>query len=167
MSAVIDLFLDICLFRKGPQDAPASTLLLAIAIVAYVLVGLVLFGIEVGPTQALLQIVVEGGALLGFTYLTLLASGYRNRILQTTIAMVGTDALISTSALPLVVVALYTQEGQIAYALLLALTLWHLAVIAHILRHALSRSYSHGLVLAIAYFLGTYYLMNLVIGPPQ
>ncbi len=164
---LIKLFLDICLFRKGPQDTPASTMLLKWTLGAYFLVGFVLLGLETRWVEAVLQILLEGVMLLGFVWVSLKAAGKMNRFVQTTIAMLGTDALISSFAVPLIAVAMAYPQTAIITLLLLMLMLWHLGVVAHILRHALSQTLAIGLGLAIVYVVFTYQIMILLFGGPE
>lgn len=141
MSQLLNLFFDICLFRKGPQDVPASSLLLGLSLVAYAVVGLLLLSTETTLPGALLQVAMEGGMLVGFIYVTLASADLKNRLLQTSIAMLGTDALIRSLAIPILFLSAGMHAVQNAHILLLMLMLWHVSVVAHILRHALSKSY--------------------------
>ena len=56
MRALFNLFLDICLFRRGPQDVPASPLLFGLAMLVYLIVGVVLLSLEGPLFQAVLQV---------------------------------------------------------------------------------------------------------------
>ena len=153
MTPLLKLYFDICRFRKGPQDVPASAFLLGLTITAYATVGLLLFSIETDLLSAIFQVLIEGGMLLGFLYVTLVS------------AQLGTDALISSMAIPLLALTAGARGPQSAYIFLLMLMLWHVSVVANILRHALSKSYGFGLGLAIAYFVGTYQIMS-ALAPP-
>ncbi len=164
---LIKLFLDICLFRKGPQDTPASTMLLNWTLGAYFVVGFALLGLETQWVEAVIQVLLEGAMLLGFVWISLKAAGKMNRFLQTTIAMLGTDALISSLAIPLVAIAVANPHAVIITLLLLMLMLWHVGVVAHILRHALSQTLAIGLGLAIVYVVFTYQIMVLLFGGPE
>lgn len=163
---LIKLFLDICFYRKGPQDLPASGLLLGLSLLAYLTVGVVLLGLETTWTDAVIQALVEAGMLLGFVFITLQIAGLTSRFLQTSAAMVGTDAIISTFAVPLLTWMISSPESRgVIYLLLLMLMLWHLAVVAHILRHALSRSLAIGFGLAIVYIALSYRVMVALFAP--
>jgi len=164
---LIKLFFDICLFKKGPQDLPASGLLLALTTAAYLLVGLILLGLETNWTDALVQVLAEAAMLVGFLFVTLKVAGLMPRFLKTTAAMLGTDALISCFAIPLLTWMMNAQGTQGVYLFLLLLMLWHLAVVAHILRHALSRPLAVGAGLAIVYVIATYQVMLLLFADGQ
>lgn len=160
------LFLDIALFKKGPQHVPASGMLLALTLATYLAVGLILLGLETSWIDALLQVGMEVVLLLGFTWATLAGVKLTARFLQTGSAMLGTDALISAFAIP--VLAWMTggnDSGIPGYLLLMLLMLWHLAVIAHILRHALSCALTVAIVMAIVYIGGSYQIMVMLFAP--
>jgi len=164
---LIRLFLEICLFRKGPQDAPASTMLLRLVLVAYFLVGVVLTTLETPWLEAIAQVLLEGAMLLGFVWVSLLAAGKLGRWLQTLISMLGTDALISGIAIPLEAVLLANPQAGILRLLLLLLMLWHIAVLAHILRHALSQTLAVGLGLAFVYVAFSVQVLVMLFGAPE
>ncbi|WP_045223494.1 hypothetical protein [Methyloterricola oryzae] len=162
---LIQLFIDICLFRRGPQDVPASQLLLGLAVLVYLTVGVVLLGLEGMSMEAVLQALVELLILLGFVWGNLKFLRLQKRFVQTAIAMLGADALISSLAIPPVAWMAYSAGARGAYLLLLLLMLWHLAVVAHILRHALSRPLGVGIGLAVVYVVASYQVM-LTLFPP-
>ena len=163
---LLRLFLDICLFRKGPQDAPASALLLKLALAAYVLAGLALAALETPFPEGLAQVALEALMLLGFVWVSLAVAGKTGRYLQTLIAMLGTDALISGLAVPLQIMLLLDPQAGLAQWLLLLLMLWHMAVVAHILRHALSQPLAVGLGLSIVYVAFSLHVLIMLFGAP-
>jgi hypothetical protein len=156
---LIRLFLDICLFKKGPQDTPASPVLMGLAVLAYLGVGMVLLGLETAWGEALLQVIVEALMLFGFIAGALILAGKRPRLVQTATALYASDALISSLAVPLLAWLLVTPDVKSVYLLLLLLMLWHLAVLGHILRHALSVPMSLGIGLAFVYMVSSYQIM--------
>ena len=163
---LIKLFWDICLFKKGPQDIPPSRLLLSFATAAYLLVGLALLMLENTSWDALLQLLAEFGMLIGFLGATLKAAGLTSRFLKSSIAMLGCDALISSFGVPLLAALMASSLGGAPFLLLILLMLWHLAVVAHILKNALSCQAWIGWGLAVVYILGSYQVMMLLFGPP-
>ncbi len=81
-------FLDIALWRKGPQDLPASTLLATLALIAYMAIGFVrmrLFALD--QSTALLFICVDALMLGGWLWLVLAFFGRRQRFVQTITAI--------------------------------------------------------------------------------
>lgn len=159
------LFIDICLYRKGPQDVPASWLLFGLALFAYLVVGELLLMVESDWLEAALQAVVEAVLLLGLCWLLLWFHGKRARYLQTATALVAADAVISTPGA--LVLQWWTAHPEIRLfqMALLALMVWHITVVAHILRNALSRPLFHGLVLAVGYIVISYQIMSALFSP--
>jgi hypothetical protein len=171
---LIRLFLDICLLRRGPQDLPASGLLLGLALLANLVVSVVLLGLETDWTDAVIQALVGGAMLLGFLFITLKAAGLTPRFLQTSIAMLGSDALISSFAVPLLAMMVLASPDEksadffllILKIVFLMLMLWYVAVMAHILRHALSRPLGIAVALALVYVLASVQIMSMLFAPP-
>lgn len=88
-------FLDIALWRKGPQDLPASSFLATLALIAYVGTGFVrmrLFALD-QPT-ALLFICVDVLMLGAWLWLVLAFFGRRQRFVQTITALLGVGLLV-------------------------------------------------------------------------
>ncbi|MBS1248363.1 MAG: hypothetical protein H6R48_1152 [Proteobacteria bacterium] len=59
MRALFELFLDICLFRKGPQDLPAGMALLKLCLLGYGLSGFVVLQLSTPAPVAILQILLD------------------------------------------------------------------------------------------------------------
>jgi hypothetical protein len=88
-------FLDIALWRKGPQDLPASRLLAALALLAYLAIGFVrmrLFNLD--QSTALLFICVDALMLGAWLWLVLAFFGRRQRFVQTITALLGVGVLV-------------------------------------------------------------------------
>jgi hypothetical protein len=156
---LIKLFLDICFFKKGPQDVPASSLLLGFAVLAYLVVGIVLLGLERDWGGAVVEAVVEGLMLFAFVYAALYLRRRVPRLQKTATALYACDALISAAAIPFLAWLSATPEVKGVYIFLLFLMLWHLAVVGHILRHALTTSFFFGVGLAFGYIILSYQVM--------
>jgi hypothetical protein len=157
---LIRLFLDISLFRKGPQDCPASTLLLWLAMGVNLAVGIVLSLFDMDWVEALVQSLTGFLLLAGFLGAALYLTGKMLRFLQTATAAFGCDSLISATALPLLALAPWLPEAAgVVGILLMLLMLWQIAVIGHILHHALSIPFPAGLGLAFVYTALSYRIM--------
>ena len=80
----------------------------------------------------------------------------RERIVQTLTALAGTGALITIVSLPISGwfrgADKESGEGGLAVLMLLLLVGWSLAVVGHILRHALDLPIAGGTLVAVAYF---------------
>jgi hypothetical protein len=154
MSALFNLFLDICLFRKGPQDLPASLPLLKTCLLAYGLSGLLVLMIGAPVPVALLQILLDMVLLGGLLYLALILYRHPKRFEQTLSALTGTGTLMGLLALPLMSWIAHKgagDGGELPSMLLLGLMVWSVAIMAHILRHAFNTSVWAGALYALGY----------------
>ncbi|HWM67268.1 MAG: hypothetical protein QOI59_3253 [Gammaproteobacteria bacterium] len=154
MVELLRLFTQIAMLRKGPQDLPASPLLLVLTIagyfIAHLIVGEVLPPFP-GPwvTHLILDVV--------FTFvwyaLLLYVAKKPERFLQTTIAVYGYQTVLS----PLLVAALWLQRRfdpesvwQFPVTLVsLALLIWIIAANSHIVKAALEWSMAPSVALVI------------------
>jgi hypothetical protein len=165
MQALIRLFADIALHRKGPQDVPAGGAVLRLCLIAYLAVGAAVLWPSADSVGALiaqlavdvLLLVTVFGGLLGLM-------GRSARIGQTLAALFGTGALLSLIALPFVWMLAgiagdpatapdaLPPGAALAGMALLVLLLASLMVTGHIVRHALDWSYAAGVLAAAIYF---------------
>ena len=162
MYALIKLFWDICLFRRGPQDTPPLPILLVLLVLLNLTYAFFLYRI---PNAQ--GFVFEGGRIVRFlfihtvviftlVYVILWINRFRVRYLQTLIAMYGVDLIISLPQLPLTMFASRITD-QVSLAMLVFIGFmftigWNLAVHTHIFRHALSCSVFRGGAYAILLF---------------
>lgn len=155
MRVLFDLIVDICLFRKGPQDLPASQALLGLYLIAYGLSGLLALLVSMPPSTAVFQALVDIVLLAGFTYGILAMMNYGARFVQTLTALAGTYTLFNLIALPLIFwlerASTQTTAPVLPSLLLLALMGWSIVVMAHVLQHALSTSRVMGVLYALGY----------------
>lgn len=144
MRELIRLFTQIALLRRGPQDVPASTLLLALTLVGYlfvnVLVSSVLPPVKRWPGQLLVDTLFT---LVWYVALLKLV-GRPERTVQTATAVFGFQAVLS----PLLVASEWlmrrfgesaTWQLPIACAGLL-LVVWLIAANSHVVKAALEWS---------------------------
>jgi hypothetical protein len=157
LNRLLRFFLDLCLLKAAPQDAPASQGLLGLTLVAYVLVGLAA-GVRVlgGAGSALSASLLDALVLLATIWVALQLRGRSARFAQTATALLGSGALLTALALPLQPLAGADTDGgsglvQLAGILGIGLMIWIQIVIGHILRHALEVPLIMGVLLAIAY----------------
>jgi hypothetical protein len=155
MLALLVVVRDILLLRRGPQDLPYSPPLLIAALLAS-------FGISVLASASAARPGEEPAAsvavmlllYLGFVYLLLNATQREARFVQTALAWLLVDVVFTALMLPLLTLlgpvlaqapaatdaagppALSGAQSA-AFLLWLALGLWRLFVVAHLLRQAL------------------------------
>jgi hypothetical protein len=156
MRALFDLFLDICLFRKGPQDVPSSLALLKLCLLGYGLSGLLVLLPTTPAPVAILQILLDLALLAGLLHLALWLRRHPRRFEQTLSALTGIGTLMGLLALPPTIWIVGQGSGgniELPSLLLLVLMVWSIAIMAHILRHALEIPIWAGTLYALGYIL--------------
>jgi hypothetical protein len=154
MAQLIRLFTQIALLRRGPQDVPASALLLALTMAGYFLIQFAVATVLPpfqGPWFAHLCVDV----VFMFVWYALLLSLARRpeRFLQTTTAVYGFQAVLS----PLLVAALWLQRRfdqdsvwQLPVTMVsLGLLVWVIAANSQIVKAALEWSMASSVALVI------------------
>ena len=162
------IFFDIVLWRRGPQDLPASVLLLAITLAAYVLVSVVQLALldESGATW-LVYLVADPALLTLFVWFLLRLYGHPERFLQAATAVLGTGALLGVAFfLPLQVLVTGSGLGPaspIAQVSALLLLVAFVLVTGRILKLATGASLFTGIAAALTYFIA----INALVGAVQ
>lgn len=149
----VNLFVEICLFRRGPQDVPASSTLLVLCGLAYFGAGLLALQSMSSPIgNSVLYALTDMSSYGIITWALLSVTRHRMRFLQTFTTMLGTGALLGLIAWP--ITTWQTRElgeAGLPGLLLWGVTIWMIAVTAHILRHALEVRRGQALALAMLY----------------
>jgi hypothetical protein len=162
--------IDIVLWRRGPQDLPASRLLLAVALAVYIAVSAVQLAL-LGETAAtwLLFIVVDPLLLAGWVWLVLRLYGRRERFLQTASAVFGTGAVLGVGLylpLQLIVAGLgHEPASGLARFFALLLIVAFALVTGRIIKLATDSNLFTGIAVALTYFLIINYLVGVLRGP--
>jgi hypothetical protein len=166
MWKLIQTFVDIALWRKGPQDLPASRFLAMLALTFYVLSSFVQVQLlQLRAQSAVVIIAVDILMMMVWLWAVLAFFGRRQRFIQTFTAMVGVGVVLS--ALDIVV-----RVAQLAFfgpadsppVFWLALRLIAVALImGRILMHALERGLLTGMALTIAIIYSTAAVSQIVI----
>ncbi len=155
LSTLSKAFLDICLLRKGPQDLPKSSVLLYLSLILYMVFD-VLLTVQARPFEdALLVSFIDVGFLLGVIFFILKQHHYLDRWVQTITALCGTGVILGIFIFPLVYGGAQNQYEtwlqQIIILLFIIMVIWNIAVLAHIVRNAISTSLGIGIAIAILY----------------
>ncbi len=162
MFEIIKLLFDICLFKKGPQNLPNSVWLLRILVIVDVGISFLMMNIRTDWFNSLLQAVVGVLLVVGFSWIMLYLARRLERFDLTACALLGTDALIGFFALPGIASMMLGRGALLAFFVMIALMIWHWAVIGHIIRNALGQTLVFSLGLAFLYILGSYQVMALL-----
>lgn len=156
MYALVRPFIEVCLLRSGPQQLPASNLLLGLALLVHTTTSALASTLLLPVMQALLAGITGTALLAGLTTALLYVQSRQARLVQTVTALTGCTALIDLVALPVTrwwqASRASGEEASFAVLLLLVLTGWNLAVVAHIFRHALSSAFFVGLIVALVMY---------------
>ena len=152
MLKLIEAFWKICLLQLRPQDLPASGFFVGVSFGLYAITNAIGTAITLKPATAIALTIVHAALLLSLTYAVLWAKELTPRLNQTASALAGSDAILTLIALP---VLMWQPEGEnippIPTLIFLALTIWKLAIVGHILRHAMNIHFLMGVILAVAY----------------
>jgi len=152
----LKVFLDIVLWRRGPQDLPNSGLLVALTLVAYELVNLVQIALmEVSIAELLLYLVVDPLLLMGGLWLVMMLFGRRDRWAQTVSAVLGCTALLAlVVSVPMVLLVGPRMAGNPPAALqllALGLVIAFILVVGRIIQLATDSNLLTGSAIATTY----------------
>jgi hypothetical protein len=162
-------FLDIVLWRRGPQDLPASRMLLWLTAAAYVAVSILQLMLLEEPMAAWLVFVVLDPVLLAAgVYLLLKLFGKTDRFLQTATAVLGTGAVLGLAMfLPvqwLLTLSGMPAESTAAGLIALGMVVIFALVTGRILKLATDSNLFTGITLSLTYFLLINLLLQLASG---
>lgn len=154
-SSLAQRFIAIVLLRGGPQDLPWSTGLMGAAIAVTAIINVPVIQRFTPGISPLLQISLLAGYNLAFLAIALWLRGHAPRFVQSATALFASDAIISTVGLPVLLLIGRPDQASVLGALaFLALLVWNIAVVNHILRAALAMTTPLSLGVTLAYVFG-------------
>jgi thiol:disulfide interchange protein len=170
MKELFALFAQIALSRKGPQDLPASSLVLLLTMAGYALIRYVVSAAMPPTDQWRLHLVIEIGFTLAWYAVLLRTLGKPERFLQTVTAIFGYELVLA----PVWIVAIYLSERvkpedalYVPVVLLaLALAIWIIRAGSYVLKAALELPIAVCVVLTILQIFAGELLMR-ALSPPQ
>ena len=166
MWQVINLYIDICLFKKGPQDLPFSIGLYRMTVAGYAVASLLIMSfLSMDMLPALTNVLIHFLLIWIFVWVILAFDRKIHRFYPTLSALLGTDMVISFCALPALAAVYALVQPGVFFLFLVLMVIWHLAVMGNIIRHALSKSLFSGLLLAFLFVFGSFFLMMLMVNP--
>ncbi len=162
--ALVRPFLAIALLRGSPENLPASGLLLGMSAFAYLMVSfaayLMRFSIPLAFAVSLAELAVAT-VLVGTTLMIARRSA---RLMQTLTALIGTSAVMTFISFPAYSWLNNAHEAGVSgpdHRLVAFLLLgWSMAVVTHVMRHALSCPPWVGLGIALGYTILSLSIMN-------
>ena len=162
MKALLNTAVELCLLRLGPQQLPASPILLQVSLILNLLVGvLVMMAAKEGLAEAVAESLFEVALMLGVLYMGLKSYNKLRRFNQTASALLISGLLLGLLSLPLVSWNHRSQSAE-SSLLLLLLIFWSILVLGHILRHAFSVPLNVGIAIGVAYTLFSWNLLALL-----
>ena len=152
MQSILPLFWRIATFKAGPESIPFSPFLATGLIAINILTAstLIMFLSDIRLIQALSSAIVSLATTAALTWVLLWLMRHRERFMQTLIAMVGADLIIS---LVQGVALAFTQvmSQMLAAVVLLGTAFWGIAIYGFIFHRALNIHI--GLGFAVAFIL--------------
>ncbi|PHS68117.1 MAG: hypothetical protein COB23_09750 [Methylophaga sp.] len=148
-------FFDLCLFKAGPEDVPASSWLMKITLVIYFILGIAIGRIDSTWNASLFISLADLLVMMLAINVLLRFRGFQARYQQTVTAMAGAGCCLGIIGFPVLV--LFYQVGEqarfssIAMLLMVGLMFWSLMVTAHILRKSLEIKPGTAAAITIAY----------------
>jgi hypothetical protein len=154
MSALVKVFWQIALLRKGPQTLPASRELLWLLLAAHWLIGVILVIDTLSLGRALLSGLLGTLIMVALVHGLLITHRHHNRVTQTLSALAGCEVLLGLFML-LLLVMLHMGSGMqdLVSILWLLLLGWNIAIAAHIFRNALEVTLGMGILFAMGYII--------------
>ena len=155
LKIIIQAFYEICLLKRRPQDLPGSGVFFSMSAAAYTLSSFILALTYQDIQKSLMVAFIDAGLTILITYLLLLVIRKPERNLQTGTALLGTGTIFSLLATPMYYLLALPVAGQsgspVISFLVWVLIVWNIAVMAHILKHALTVSFPMGALVALMY----------------
>jgi hypothetical protein len=142
---------DIVLLRQGPDKLPRSWLVFFVALVISVLVSMsvseiVLPGIDPMHDVTLLLAILN----VGFYFMVLQVTGYPERFVQTAIAILGADAVLTFFYMGGFLAVELVADKSTAFTLAWFISCWSVSVEGHIIARAIDRHWLVGIAIALA-----------------
>lgn len=164
MNKLLKVFVDICLFRAGPQRLPASRFLLGAVLAVHWSLGVVLERFTMPWSESLLTALMNSLLPLAVVYGLLTLYRRPARLPQAAAALLGSEVMLE---LPLLLLSVWLAYGNsdpaVPTLLSLMLLVWGIAVAANIFHHALNVNRVVGTVYAVAYTVLSYALATLAV----
>ena len=170
MLAMFNTLVEICLLRSGPQDLPRSASWTVVAALAFAAAFVVQAYIAGVPDNSFVQAALDLTLTAAVTAGLLHWRGLAGRLPQTLLGFFGTGVILNLISAPLARWALDETTAEpvrgLAFAGLIGLLGWNLAIVAHIYRNALKVSFAAGLLIAIVYLVAWMQLNALLFPQP-
>jgi len=161
-----NLFLGLCLLKKGPKDLPESKALLQMAGFIYFISGTILISTDAPLVDALAQAFIEALLVALFVYGLTQFFSVPHRFTQAITAIYGSGAIITALSLPsaflLQLQATNAEAARFSGLILLLIVCWSFVVMAHIIRETIQKNLATSLLLTFCYLYLSYQVINVL-----
>ena len=169
MSLLLKVFAEIALFRRGPEDLPASSFLLAFSLLFYTVGTVATSSVYAVDAAQMLLIVLSYVTMLLLWFGSLLVLYYgRARLQQPLTALFGTGALLYLVAFPVMswMQHLLDAETSVQWPtlIMMAILIWSIAVAGQIVHRALDIRFGLGILIGICYFFSSVAVFSFLFG---
>lgn len=156
MTALLKYFVELCLLRKGPQDAPVSQSLLILTGTALVATAVITDQLHEDMLGKLSFAVIQVAMLTAVVWAILSIARHGERVMQTLIAMYGSGALIQLLMWPFrarldptIEDPEQLQAEQLPLIAVLIFGIWSFIIMIHIYRNALDTTRGKAILITI------------------
>lgn len=170
MTALLRAFAGIAMLRLDPSVLPASIVLLVLTAAAYVAASAVASRVVIDDGHWLGRALVDAGITLAYFRLVLAVRGRSDRFRQTMSAILGASLLLA----PLVIALqwVFGIDGAsefvkvLATAALMAVVIWTILIVGHVLQSAIEVGRVAAIALALAWFFANVLIVERVYPAP-
>jgi len=176
LRALFGVVLDIILLRRGPEQLPASTMLLAASVALYILgCAFIVFVAPMTLRMALAQAAVGSAVMLLWYRLALAIAGKPERFLQTLTAIFAVQVLFIPVMIPLFGALLpYLEKADpkvpipaALFIVTMIVCVWGMLVEVRIVRAAFDCPWVGGFLLVLGEFFAAIFVSALLFGGAQ
>ena len=172
LRALFSVVVDIILLRRGPEQLPASSVLLAVTVAIYVAISaMVIASVSTQDANWPLELVIGTATMLTWYQVALQLAKKRERYAQTMTAMFGVSTIFAPLLVPMLSsvaahVQAKQQPSQFITMLALFLLVWLVVIFVRIVRAAFEWPWPAALLLVIGQEIFSILVFVLVFGAP-
>ncbi len=155
MQLIFKAFVDVFLLRRGPEDIPKSSILLAMVIGASIVVNFLFYAMVESEyeTDLFLEFATELVKIASYVTVLLLF-GLVSRIMQTITTIIACNAILGLLLTAMMVVSqTVTNSGLDAAFLSAPIAFWLILVEGHIISRAIQLHWATGIAIAVVIFI--------------
>jgi hypothetical protein len=173
LRALFSVIVDILLLRRGPEQLPASSVLLAAVVGVYLVISsLVAVSVSVQDRNWPLELLIGTTTMMIWYRVALQLAKKRERFQQTMTAMFGVSTIFAPLLVPLLnsaqmQILAKQQPSQFTAMLALFLMVWLIVVFVRIVRSAFEWPWPAGLLLVIGQEIFSVVVFVLIFGAPS